>query len=107
MDTKQQTHTPGPWVYEWCNGAYSDGIVTSQSNSIAIVMGGNYGEWRDAPDNGDAEFEANARLIAAAPELLEACKNLVGHADWVALNFRIDYAHLDEARAAIAKAEGG
>ena len=56
-------------------------------------------EWRD-------KAEANARLIAAAPDLLAACINLVGHTKWVAVEFDIHYAHLAEAEAAIAKAEG-
>ena len=41
--------------------------------------------------------EANARLIAAAPDLLEALKTIVSHCDKYSL---------EKARAAIAKAEG-
>ena len=54
--------------------------------------------------NSDDECMANARLIAAAPELLAALKNLVNDFDksvWTEAPMLI------EARAAIAKAEGG
>ena len=46
-----------------------------------------------------AEREANARLIAAAPELLEALEELLAET-W------INGAFADKARAAIAKAKG-
>lgn len=59
-------HTEGPWSYTFRDGDCSDGSIDYEDGSIAIVMGQNYGEWRDAEDNGDAEFEANARLIVAA-----------------------------------------
>lgn len=67
-------HTPGPWsVTAHRTGDYGDATVGYDNGMIAIVAGGNWGEWRDADDNGDAEFLANARLIAAAPDLLAAC----------------------------------
>lgn len=54
-----QAHTPGPWKIEWQN------IVTEHPADIGIVViYGNIGQ----------PVEANARLIAAAPELLQACK---------------------------------
>lgn len=48
------------------------------------------------------ENEANARLIAAAPELLEALKALVNCPDYKGINTH----EMNAARAAIAKAEG-
>ena len=52
-------------------------------------------------DDGTAFFsEPEARLIAAAPELLEALKNLIAGAEAMGWN-------TEKARAAIAKAEGG
>ena len=94
METK---HTPGPWFMEtWSkfNGeqvtqvsAFSEyGNRTMQ----AIVNSGN--------------SEANARLIAAAPDLLEALKEIVSAADGDGWN-QLD-AGLRKARAAIAKATG-
>jgi hypothetical protein len=54
------------------------------------------------------QSEANARLIAAAPELLDALKRLIGeHADLGEVDFTVDEcAAIEQARAAIAKAEG-
>ena len=61
-------HTPGPWC-----------VVLGKNCSVAPVCGGriiancNF-------DNGTTEL-ANARLIAAAPKLLEALESLVDVAD--------------------------
>jgi hypothetical protein len=49
--------------------------------------------------------EANARLIAAAPELLQALKAIVRHAD-SDQGRRVTHEDIDLARAAIAKATG-
>ncbi len=59
-------HTKGPWSLD------EAGDVVSGENLICISAGENYGQWRDVEDGGKSEFEANARLIAAAPELLQA-----------------------------------
>lgn len=68
-------HTPGPWTVDtqWTHG--NAGFVHAGEGSpragarVAIVtgMGGPTGPWWD-------EAEANARLIAAAPDLLAACE---------------------------------
>ena len=55
-----EQHTPGPWIIDG-NEAFVD-IVSSTGDLIAEVE----------PDN-EHEF-GNARLIAAAPELLETLK---------------------------------
>ena len=54
-------HTPGPWrvVDSW-----NDHMVEGQNGEEII--------WQDGPHNTPAIKEANARLIAAAPDLLEA-----------------------------------
>ena len=57
--------------------------------------------------DGDLPAEANARLIAAAPELLEACREalaLISEFELEALDGRDEVPDL--LRAAIAKAEG-
>lgn len=68
-------HTPGPWrVEEW------DGVplrITTDSVIVARV------EW-DQPIAD--EDEANARLIAAAPDLLEAAQNLSAISDGIIVN---------------------
>lgn len=93
-------HTPGPWV------AQIDKHIKRGRKPLprmALVMVGG-GQAIDCTYSG-VDFEesaANARLIAAAPEMLEALK--------AALGFLEDEGVLgdlpDEMRAAIAKAEG-
>lgn len=76
MQAKQTKHTPGPWHIDLMDSAVTDSWYT--------INGGNFGgiATLDIPDKTDypeawAFNEANARLIAAAPEMLEALKNLV------------------------------
>ena len=65
METKQQVkHTNGPW-YLGSGKEDKHNIVTTNGNMIVFLDG------RRPVMN---ENKANARLIAAAPELLEACK---------------------------------
>lgn len=97
-------HTTGPWSYSYKSEGYSQGEVYRKDNLIAIVCGSNYGEWRDATDNGEGEFEANARLIAAAPDLLIALQELLEKHERVARSF--DCIKVAAARLAIAKATG-
>ncbi|MBE3138141.1 MAG: hypothetical protein IMZ43_12240 [Thermoplasmata archaeon] len=58
-------HTPGPWKI--CD----DGINVYAEPDIAITNQ----DHPCAPDQDEAE--ANARLIASAPELLDICKDLI------------------------------
>ena len=86
-------HTPGPWVVK---SARSGFYVESQFDVIVESLDefGRYGAIDD---------EANARLIAAAPELLEAlegCIVVIDNGRVPSLNFQA------AARAAIAKAKG-
>lgn len=91
-----QKHTPGPWIFD---GAVGDDYLVSaqvcpeESASYIAPVGTVDGDW--------AASEANARLIAAAPELLEALK-----AALPALEYLDDEEALKVARAVIAKAEG-
>lgn len=82
-------HTPGPWsITESCMNAWEiDGL----DRSIATV---------NAVEDIAPEDEANARLIAAAPDLLAALQDFL-HADP-----DVFAEELAAARAAIAKAEG-
>lgn len=92
----QTTHTPGPWQYSPCEitGRYS----IYHNGPVAYC-----GDTTASPGDG----EANARLIAAAPELLAALVALVGEADLGEVDLDDDdRAKLDVARAAIAKATG-
>lgn len=90
-------HTPGPWL-----ARYGDRVTraddTDGSKSIAHVYG-----WREHPE----QQEANQKLIAAAPELLDVLKRLssfdVKHQGAVEGPYAFI---LKQARDAIAKAEG-
>ena len=64
-------HTPGPWTAsQWHDSATDQGGWTISANGHLLPM--------SDMDSGDGDNpEANARLIAAAPELLEACVELL------------------------------
>jgi len=85
-------HTPAPWKVK---GTAPSLKVTANEFTVATII---------ATSKADAETkEANARLIAAAPELLEVCETVLS-----ALNSHQAY-HKDmrpELRAVIAKAKG-
>lgn len=84
-------HTPGPWEH-WATGAGATIVEAAHPNILlAEVIGP-----RPHPDISD-ELKANARLIAAAPDMLAALESAVEHCD----NFVI---WLSQAKAAIAKA---
>lgn len=96
-------HTPAPWVMhaKSISGAYQITGATDGSLRIATVT--------NAPND-----EANARLIAAAPELLEALKAMTERAESMAsmLNsmglpaYYLEAApKIEAARATIQKAE--
>ena len=87
---EKQQHTPGPWSYEMRHD-------TNYAHITCDTRGG---------DNLRGYCgEPNARLIAAAPDLLDALEEIVSAADgdgWSQLD-----ADLRKARLAIAKATGG
>ena len=83
-------HTPGPWK---TNG---DPVVFSNDSSQFIAFTDTRGISSDAA-------KANARLIAAAPDLLEALKHAVEIAEYKTPGYWYD---LLKYRAIIAKATG-
>ena len=85
------THTPGPW-HPVTLGASPDHAwaIDSELHEVARLP-----EW---PDN-QAEAEANARLIAAAPEMLAALQSLA--------HPMASDEDLQNALAVIAKVKGG
>ena len=113
-------HTPGPWTFREFHGT-PENIELGRKHGIApvpaltndgarVVMSGDARigtvDCQTAFKRGKghevacAERDANARLIAAAPDLLNACKlALMGFE----LNAAIDWSELERA---IAKAEG-
>lgn len=95
METKTQ-HTPGPWKARPPQGGrFGWGIVPANAAIPWITTLDSYG---DRPHY-EAEQEANARLISAAPELLEALRAVIGG------KYLSDAMKM--ARAAIRKAESG
>lgn len=86
-------HTPGPW-----------GVLIGDAGPI--VFAGNKGNMVATclRQITSAEREANARLIAAAPELLTALEVLVDLQNQAAIPHSKIAAAFGEARAAIAKA---
>lgn len=103
-------HTPGPWFqgsgdYQYC--VYDkrvwinpDGSRGGETPNLVVVI---------SPE----DAVADARLIASAPELLEACAAMIewddrekDHAVDFAARMALCAAAFDKARAAIAKATG-
>ena len=108
MKTENGKHTPGPWRvsrhdalrYTWHVNA---GPAGYSQKRVAIVPG----------DSSADCAEANAALIAAAPDMLEALRSAAAFAEqWVGANegsmlADAREAMLAKARAAIRKATGG
>lgn len=96
MNTKTAQHTPGPWtISDEPNGFFIYSEARKQVNDPAIAH-----IYKDR--------EADSRLIAAAPDLLTACRDFI---DSLMSDPSFDIVRhasiLDEARAAITKAEKG
>lgn len=74
--TQQQKHTPGPWHVSDVQGKNTFTVYAREDAPVRsnwICQGPNVGAMTE-PD--EATCMANARLIASAPELLEALKEL-------------------------------
>jgi hypothetical protein len=118
-------HTPGPWKTGDCDSfiiwaasfrstAWRDSEPGPEAVHVADVQVPCFGrpdrapEWLDDPEvneRWEAECRANARLIAAAPELLEALER-IATVD-MGGGFLGAQACREVARAVIAKATGG
>lgn len=102
-------HTPGPWAAKKGVGWYVVRSAHSQDDNFAIAVGSNKTSLVDAPTGDDAEAKANARLIAAAPELLSACEHamtLLSPFDDAGLSLGLGSDALYPIKSAIAKARG-
>lgn len=88
-------HTPGPWqANKWAPG-YS---ISAPDSQYTVC---NLSDCNNA--------EANARLIAAAPDMLEACQQIINDSDMDAIHGAgrsVTHDAIDKVRAAIAKARG-
>ena len=69
MDLKQfDGHTPGPWA------VHGNDVVADDGSVVADVAGGYWWRGKRPP------FAANARLMAASPELLDEVRRLTAEA---------------------------
>ena len=88
------SYTPGPWVVHplkaTVDAAHDGGMLP-----ICAML------W-PTEERSEDETEDNADLIAAAPDLLEALQELLDHVD----AHCVTVGDCNQARAAIAKAEG-
>jgi hypothetical protein len=121
MKTTEVSHTPGPWKVT--ESTASDGAInlyaetdwpvnTPGQRSLASMTGSAYTNPKKHyfnPETLEAN-RANARLIAAAPDMLEALREILNeaeaYADYLrskALDEELERT-IDQARAAIAKA---
>ncbi len=111
------THTPGPWRV----GTYGTTVMTGrplvQANdticSLYTPIHSGVGLLVLQPDVRIEQFDANARLIAAAPDLLQAAKCALADLEGLIADADIDPTGdepaaltIRELKAAIAKAEG-
>ena len=105
-------HTPGPWavIDAGPTNDHKDSRICDDSGDILAVVRG-----RDVPDS---IHIANASLIAAAPDLLAACKSvgitpaaldrmLVATPRMTAVHISLTVDQVRVIYAAIARAEGG
>ncbi len=93
----KKAHTEGPW------------LVEPHGKTHALYSRRDYryhGLRLMNLDDGDANFEANARLIAAAPDLLEALQILLTVAEMTTFSDQFPQ-ECENARAALSKATGG
>jgi hypothetical protein len=95
-------HTPAPWTYDKLQDLCKFNIFASGFNTAMCQVTVMESSTRRVTGS---EVEANARLIAAAPELLEALNAIVKRAEDPALCDDTDTL-LRNARTAIAKATG-
>ena len=105
---QKAAHTPAPWLIEWNAAQSGEGHYITDSKDmgelsrIAMVL---------FHDDEDGETRANARLIAAAPQLLEALQTTAANLrSWKAANgggIKTFDSWLEVVEEAIAKAKGG
>lgn len=99
-------HTPGPWRVEDREPCLVIVPIWDTELDTDYFMGRHIATVRHGYIGGDMGYSgANARLIAAAPDLLDALRACIANFDYYG-NGGVDQDTIDECRAAIAKAEG-
>lgn len=99
MDTEKTKHTPGPWMVRKMREHYA---IESETRRVAEVRHASGPDW---------DSELDARLIAAAPELLEALRSCLEWMEFTIPKLNETNTHrmnwggpISKARTAIAKA---
>lgn len=97
-------HTPGPWTLETVTTAVGichkiGPFPPRRPDDVTTRSACLYADYPSGCNPADEELKANARLIAAAPELLEALEAITEPYDTSLPEYKV-------ARAAIAKAKG-
>jgi hypothetical protein len=92
----ESQHAPGPWTVEEYGDEESPALVIHSDIDFRICFMATPG-LRDDPET----IEANAHLIAAAPDMLAALQDIIKR------NEIQHWFNLDLARAAVSKATGG
>jgi hypothetical protein len=95
VEEKRATFTPGPWV------AIGKAVYTESDNPTREILWGGHNT-RSASDE---EKKANARLIAAAPEMYEVLQELADSME-LAKNYGYEKEHA-MIQEVLAKVEGG
>lgn len=77
----QDRHTPGPWHVTTCMDywvEHAQPITEADDGFRGVAHCGDHADWPNSSAR-QREWEANARLIAAAPDLLDAAKCMRQH----------------------------
>jgi len=93
-------HTPGPW---YVTGSCEDGTMITNGGGVSIARWPRNNRW-EKPEGIIIGDISDARLIAAAPDLLAACKGIMHQ--WETGVDVSTYVDINDVRAAIDKAEG-
>jgi hypothetical protein len=95
-----QNHTPGPWITETSANLVQLTDSATEGKCIALI---HLPPHENRGQSGiRCEYQANARLIAAAPELLAALQALLASAE--AAGWHKDNSNMRAARSALSKA---
>ncbi len=107
-------HTPGPWRYELDGHETNDmrHAILSEANDLWVAACYRSGTTakRERSEEAEKEAEANARLMAAAPDLLAALKVMLRDVEAVSADGQVGIElepSIYQASAAIAKATSG